>query len=898
MRAVEVGYDVVGLDVDEGRVKRLADGDSFVEDVAAGDRRRRARRPAATASRPTPTTAPASTSPSITVPTPLRDGAPRPRPTSRTPADALAPLVRPGCARRPRVDDLPGHDRRAARADPRARVGTDRRARLRRRLQPRAHRSRQPHATRSTTTPKIVSGITPSCLDRVDAFYATLVDDDGRVSARRASAELAKLVENTFRHVNVALVNELAMFARDLGIDVWETIDAAATKPFGFMRFTPGPGRRRPLPADRSELPVVGRRAAPRPTVPVRRAGQRHQRPHARATSSPASSTPCTGAAWPSPTPGCSCSAWRTSATPATPASRRRSPSSSSCSARGADVAVADPHVVEDVIDDGRRPPGRRSTPTRSRPPMPSSLLTDHDAFDCDLVVANARYVLDTRHRWSGDAVEHSERRGPRRRRACRAGRGCRRRSPSTSCWRCARPAMLAAVFATKPGDRTAVPARRRRRSTSTRAARRRPPTSRPASSAGALAGRRRRPACTATSPTARPRSPRCRRAASACRSGSAPTPSTSARSTPAELAARARRRGGRSWRATPTSPRRCAPLGATPRLVGHGVDLDRFRPPRRDRRRARSRCWPSAGWSRRRASTCSLDAARPRRPRRGASTSSATARSAARSTRSSSGSASATGSRFVGRLTHDELPGVVRARADVVVVPSRVDGRDDRDGLPNVVLEAMASGRPVVASDVAAIATAVAHGAHRPARPAGRPGRAGRRASTASAPTGALRRRLGAAPAPRPSPTTTSPRCGRRPRPRRWSGRMAERAVAYVAEGLPAAQRAVHRQRDLAAGAARRPPPADRADAARRGRRTTPSSTRCGAEPWHLPAMTSLSATARPCLAAGQPPAVPARRCAASPRRHPLRLAARGGERPRPRRSGPARAGGRARCT
>ena len=54
--------------------------------------------------------------------------------------------------------------------------------------------------------------------------------------------ELTKLLENTFRHVNIALVNELAMFGRDLGIDVWEAIDAASTKPFGFMRFTPGPG--------------------------------------------------------------------------------------------------------------------------------------------------------------------------------------------------------------------------------------------------------------------------------------------------------------------------------------------------------------------------------------------------------------------------------------------------------------------------------------------------------------------------------------------------------------------------------------------------------------------------------------------------------------------------------
>ena len=99
-------------------------------------------------------------------------------------------------------------------------------------------------------------------------------------------AELAKLLENTFRHVNIALVNELAMFAHDLDIDVWEAIDAAATKPFGFMPFRPGPGvGGHCLPIDPSYLSWQVKRAA-RPAVPVRRAGQRHQRPHARATSS------------------------------------------------------------------------------------------------------------------------------------------------------------------------------------------------------------------------------------------------------------------------------------------------------------------------------------------------------------------------------------------------------------------------------------------------------------------------------------------------------------------------------------------------------------------------------------------------------------------------------------
>jgi len=91
------------------------------------------------------------------------------------------------------------------------------------------------------TTPKIVSGIDDASLAAVEGFYRGIVESTVPVSSPR-EAELAKLIENTFRHVNIALVNELAMFGRELGVNVWEAIDAASTKPFGFMRFTPGPG--------------------------------------------------------------------------------------------------------------------------------------------------------------------------------------------------------------------------------------------------------------------------------------------------------------------------------------------------------------------------------------------------------------------------------------------------------------------------------------------------------------------------------------------------------------------------------------------------------------------------------------------------------------------------------
>ena len=91
------------------------------------------------------------------------------------------------------------------------------------------------------TTPKVVSGIDAASLARVQGFYDKIVTRTVPVRSPK-EAELTKLLENTFRHVNIALVNELAMFARDLGIDIWEAIDAAESKPFGFMAFRPGPG--------------------------------------------------------------------------------------------------------------------------------------------------------------------------------------------------------------------------------------------------------------------------------------------------------------------------------------------------------------------------------------------------------------------------------------------------------------------------------------------------------------------------------------------------------------------------------------------------------------------------------------------------------------------------------
>jgi UDP-N-acetyl-D-glucosamine dehydrogenase len=90
-------------------------------------------------------------------------------------------------------------------------------------------------------TPKVVGGLTPSCTDAAVLFYSKICDQVVRAASTR-EAEMAKLLENTYRHVNIALVNEMAIFCHELGVNLWDAIRCAATKPFGFQPFFPGPG--------------------------------------------------------------------------------------------------------------------------------------------------------------------------------------------------------------------------------------------------------------------------------------------------------------------------------------------------------------------------------------------------------------------------------------------------------------------------------------------------------------------------------------------------------------------------------------------------------------------------------------------------------------------------------
>jgi UDP-N-acetyl-D-glucosamine dehydrogenase len=238
IRAVEVGHSVVGYEVDEKRVGLLAAGLSFVEDVTDAQVSE-----SLASGRHFPTSDPAKLAgfetAVISVPTPLREGIPDlsyVEQASRVLAGALSPgatVVLESTTYPGTTDELVGSVLEAGSG---LSAGKDFA------LGYSPERIDPGNATWTLqTTPKVVSGIEGPSLTAVRTFYDTMVDQTMPVKGTR-EAELTELLENTFRHVNIALVNKLAMFACDLGIDLWAAIDAASTKPFGSLRFNPGPG--------------------------------------------------------------------------------------------------------------------------------------------------------------------------------------------------------------------------------------------------------------------------------------------------------------------------------------------------------------------------------------------------------------------------------------------------------------------------------------------------------------------------------------------------------------------------------------------------------------------------------------------------------------------------------
>jgi UDP-N-acetyl-D-glucosamine dehydrogenase len=391
MRAVEVGHTVVGYDVDAERVKRLQAGESYVEDVpdealaaavatgryrAGGDARHCAGFDVAV----------------VTVPTPLREGVPDLSHIEEA-ARVLGRFVRPGSTVVLESTTYPGttEDLLASILEEGSGLaaGTD------------FHLGYSPERIdpgnpvwRFHNTPKVVAGVDPASLAAVQGFYDSLVERTVPVGSTQV-AELAKLLENTFRHVNIALVNELAMFARELNIDVWEAVEAAASKPYGFMKFTPGPGvGGHCLPIDPSYLSWRVKLSTGRnfrfvelandvnDHMPEYVSRRLMEALNHRKRSLNGSRVLVLGLAYKKNT-----------------GDARESPArrvTELLLGLGADVRAVDPHVVEAHVD----PRVRRVELTAQEVAAADAvvLLTDHDLFDLDVVTAHARYVLDCRH--------------------------------------------------------------------------------------------------------------------------------------------------------------------------------------------------------------------------------------------------------------------------------------------------------------------------------------------------------------------------------------------------------------------------------------------------------------------------------------------------------------------
>lgn len=404
MEAVEAGFEVLGFEIDPDKVERLRAGDSHIEDVT--DERLTAALRGGYHPSSDPEDLAGFDVAVISVPTPLRESLPDLR-YIESAATQLAPHVTtsslvvlesttyPGTTEelvgRVIADKSPGHlifgqDYLLGYSPERIDPGNQ-------------------HFTLQTT-PKIVAGVDTPSLEAVDAFFRAFVDTTVRVSSPK-EAELAKIIENTFRHVNIALVNEVAMFAHDLDINAWEAIDAAATKPFGFMKFTPGPGvGGHCLPIDPSYLSwrvrshlgesfrfieLANDINAHMPQYVVQRITRSLNSEH---KSVAGARIAVLGVAYKSGV-----------------GDPREAPALTIIEQLlelGADVVAFDPYVADGVVD----------TRASLRSDLDADLLricdlvvivTDHECFDYDMLIAHSRRVLDTRNRLKGrnsDTVE------------------------------------------------------------------------------------------------------------------------------------------------------------------------------------------------------------------------------------------------------------------------------------------------------------------------------------------------------------------------------------------------------------------------------------------------------------------------------------------------------------
>ncbi|MEV2239736.1 nucleotide sugar dehydrogenase [Micromonospora sp. NPDC049891] len=399
MQAVEAGLDVVGLDVDADRIKRLASGESFVSDIPA-DRLGRA----LASGRYRPSTEYADARDFdicvITVPTPLRDGTPDLSFVEQA-GSGIGPYLRPGCMVVLESTTYPGTTEELLRPLLESASGLRSPGDFHLGYSPERIDPGNP-TWRLANTPKVVSGVDAAALARVDSFYRRLVERTVPVDSTRV-AELTKLIENTFRQVNIALVNELTMLSHQLDIDVWQAIEAAETKPFGFMPFRPGPGvGGHCLPIDPCYLSWQVKRRLGRQFRFIELANDvNHEMPEhvAQRVMAGLNRSGRTvkdarllllGLAYKRNTGDMRDS-------PAVEVARR-------LRELGAEVRAVEPYAEAHHLPDGVLTVDLTERELREADGV--VVVTDHDVFDYDLVVRHARYVFDTRNRCTGATVE------------------------------------------------------------------------------------------------------------------------------------------------------------------------------------------------------------------------------------------------------------------------------------------------------------------------------------------------------------------------------------------------------------------------------------------------------------------------------------------------------------
>ncbi|MHB1987949.1 MAG: nucleotide sugar dehydrogenase [Acidimicrobiales bacterium] len=400
MRAAQAGYQVVGYEVDEARVKRLISGDSYVEDVSSEEL---AVELSAGSYCPTIDQHDCAgfNIAVITVPTPLREGSPDLSFVERA-AEMLGAHLRPGACVILESTTYPGTTEELLRPILEKHSGLVAGDDFALGYSP----ERIDPGNQTWTlanTPKVVSGINPGSLAVVQEFYSSIVEQTVPVSGT-GEAELTKLIENTFRHVNVALVNELAMFAGALGINIWEALDAAQTKPFGFMRFNPGPGvGGHCLPVDPSYLAWRVKQQAGTPFRFVELANDVNDHMPEYVVHRLLLALNKQGKAM----NGRRILLLGLAYKPNT-SDIRESPAlvvAEHLIALGARVRAVDPHVDRDLDSLGVVLCDLNIEELSSADAV--VLLTDHSCFDYEMIPRLAGYVLDTRRRLRGPHIEH-----------------------------------------------------------------------------------------------------------------------------------------------------------------------------------------------------------------------------------------------------------------------------------------------------------------------------------------------------------------------------------------------------------------------------------------------------------------------------------------------------------